>query len=313
MAEQVSSSGRQTGKVGSDTTVMDFARELQLSATCREQAVTFAVDGQNLAGNLILTEKQPELGLLFLHGWGGVRSGPHNLLTALARAMGEKGCPSLRFDFRGRGESEGLAGEASLISMAEDSLAAAALLKTRANVGRLVMIGICSGGNVGIGILDRLPEVSGLFMLSVYPFGDGDSFARDARRSVHYLKGYWRKLWLKETWRKVFRGEIDYGTILKILLRPLRRSKSPKVEESKSRRPLDNLLLHQPPLLMIYGEADPDYLASRKYYEAFAHRHEYPMQIKTIPGANHNFYSLAWKQQIINELADFIKEQENSE
>ncbi len=289
---------------------MALSAIMEPAAGVREEAVRIPVGDEVLRGNLILPG-EVDLGVVFIHGWGGVRSGPHALLTRLARDIGVAGVSSIRFDLRGRGESSGAAVAADLVTMAEDSLAAARLLKERAGVSKLVLVGICSGGNVGIGILDRLPEVSGLFLLSVYPFGDGDSFKRDARRSLHYMKEYWKKLWLPQTWKKLGRGEIDFGAVCRILLRPLRR-KQTKPQEQKEDvpqpRPLDNLLLHRPKLQMIYGETDPDYQASREYYEAFATEKSFPLGLETIPGANHNFYSLEWTETIVQKLRSFLKE-----
>ena len=294
-----------------------FASDIALAPGCREQAVCLRVDGQAVRGNLVMVEGRPSTGLLILPGWGGGRGGPHNLLTALARAAGAAGFPSLRFDFRGRGESDGEPSSATLATMAEDSLAAAAALKERAGIHTLLLVGMCSGGNVGIGVLDRLPDVTGMYLLSVYPFGEADSFARDSHRAARQLKEYWHKLWRKDTWRRLWRGEIDVRAVVGVATRPLRRfgrrrAAPPAAADGAAgtvkTRPLDNLLRDRPPLLMIYGEADPDYAASRQYYEEFARQHDYPLALRTLAGANHNFYSLTWKQQLQDELLKFIKE-----
>ncbi len=293
---------------------MPLVKEIELFPGCRERVVQFEVNDQMVRGNLIQTGPDAAVGALILHGWGGVRSGPHGLLTVLARKLGELGVPSIRFDLRGRGESDGSATAADLVTMAEDGLAAAKILQSEAGVRKLLLIGICSGGNVGIGLLDRLPDVESLFLLSVYPFGDGDSFKRDAQRTAKHLKEYWKKLWLKETWKKLVRGGIDFRTIFQIITKPLRRNKkkapakATAKEETTETRPIDNLLLNRPKALMLYGDTDPDYEGSRAYYEGFAEQQKYPIRILTIAGANHNFYSMEWTEQIINELKGFLKE-----
>lgn len=291
----------------------------------REEAVAFTVAGERVCGQLILPAQPAPVALLFLHGWGGVRGGPHDLLTTLARTLGDTGVASLRFDFRGRGDSEGDGLAASLAGMAEDGLAAAALLQQRTGVKRLLLVGICSGGNVGIGMLDRLPSVSGLFLLSVYPFGDGDSFRRDAQRSAHFLREYTRKLLLGSTWRRLVRGEVDLAAVWRVLSRPLRRRFAKKSAAASATSvavpspsapatppassPLDHLRTRKMPVQMLYGGADPDYAASLAYYQAFATRHHYPLTFTTLPGASHNFYSLAWKAELAERLQQFVKEQ----
>ena len=197
-----------------------------LGAGVVEEALSFAVGGEAVRGVLLRAEARAAVGLLFLHGWGGVRGGPHNLLTEMARALAGDGVPSLRFDFRGRGDSAGNGLAASLDGMADDALAAAACLRQRTGVKHLILVGLCSGGNVGLGVLDRLPEATGLFGLSVYPFGDGDSFGRQARRTAHYLREYWGKVWRADTWRRAWRGELHYGIIAKVLFGGFRRRRA---------------------------------------------------------------------------------------
>lgn len=299
---------------------MTLQTEIPVADGVRERAVGVRNGAQTLRGNLILppAASRADTGVLFIHGWGGVRSGPHNLLTAQARALGRAGYASLRFDLGGRGESVGDAPAADLAGMAEDALRAAAVLKESAGVDRLVLVGICSGGNVAIGILDRLPEAAGLFLMSVYPFGDADSFTRDARRSMHYLQEYWRKLWLRSTWRRLFHGEVDVRAVVRIALGPLWRRVRPKPTADNAAdngrqaglpaSPLHNLLLQRPRVCLVYGGRDPEYTTSYKYYEAFEHEHKLGLQITSIAEANHNFYSIAWKREIETILMNFVKE-----
>ncbi len=285
---------------------------VELGQGAREEAVTVESHGRTLHGNAILVNDESRHGVLFIHGYGGVRSGPHNLLTYMARELGRVSIPSIRFDLTGRGESDGVPPESSLAHMAEDALSAAAYLKSAANLNTVTIVGICSGGNVGIGILDRLPECNGLYLISVYPFGDADSFARDAKRSVAILKEYWRKLWLPTTWRKLGRGDVQVKVIAGVLLKPLRRfsarSKAKPKEPSSSGHPLDNLTSRSLRVRMVYGSADPEYALSMEYYQRFSDEKHVPLDVVTVPGANHNFYSMEWKQRLSNELKTFIKE-----
>jgi pimeloyl-ACP methyl ester carboxylesterase len=299
-----------------------------LAADVGEEAVRIAVGDGFIAGNLVRAPTSPApVAVLFLHGWGGLRSGPHNLLTHFARDLAVVGVPSLRFDFRWRGESsgDGAADGATLDGMAADTLAAAEALVAATGARQLVAVGICSGGNVAIGVLDRLPQAAGLFLLSVYPFSEGDSFGRDARRTVHYLQEYWQKLFRPHTWRKLVRGEIQFGAIFSVLFGHHFQKKDDRMAgesepaaeggdasaeaagdagsshlEKLRRRPL--------PVAMVYGEADPDFQPSYDYYRAFAETHGLDVRFTTIPEANHNFYSLAWKQELTAALRDFVDE-----
>lgn len=273
----------------------------------REEAVGVVSGGRTLRGNLVLAGCDHPA-VLFLHGWAGNRGGPHQLLTAAARALARDGISSLRFDFSGRGESDGDSGAATLEMMAGDALAAAACLRARSGARELVLSGICSGGNVAIGVADRLPEAAGLFLMSVYPFSAGDSFGRRAHRTAHFAAEYWRKLWRRETWRKVWRGAVDVRQVAKVLFGHYRGRPAQRLEreEGPGEGPLANLRREGLRICMAYGDADPDFAASHAYYRDFAERHGVAVDWMICPGANHNFYSLTWKRALIDRLRRFV-------
>jgi pimeloyl-ACP methyl ester carboxylesterase len=278
----------------------------RLSERVREETVSFVAESECIHGVLAVASDPKPIGVLFVHGWGGIRGGPHNLLTHLARSAAEAGYNSLRFDLRGRGQSDGTAEGTSLASMAADTIAAAKCLR-ECGVRKIVMIGICSGGNVAIGVLDRVTDAAGLFMLSVYPFSDGDSFARDTTRTVYYARSYWQKLWRRETWCKFFRGEIFFKQIFRVLFGHFRKDQRKAVEAAQP-SPLDNLSRRRVPVKMVYGEADPDFRASYDYYAEFAKNSGVSIDFYTIPDANHNFCATAWKREITDQLLTFLTE-----
>lgn len=285
--------------------------KIELMDGVEEIAVEIPRDPYKLKGNLIHC-RRADKAVLFLHGWGGLRSGPHDLLTFAARQLGQHGISSLRFDFTGRGESDGHYAQTDLDDMADDALAAARLLRERTGARSVFVVGICSGGNIAIGILDRMRETAGLFLISVYPFSDGDSFGRSAKRSFFYLKEYAHKLFRAETWRKAIRGAIDFRQILTILLgnkkkQPRKLAVEKKDNGHASHSPLWNLTQWRRPVRMVYGDADTDFQASLAYYRTFAEKQGAPLQFSIYPGANHNFYSVPWKKRLVDELLQFIK------
>ena len=52
-------------------------------------------------------ENEKKTAVVFLHGWAGYRAGPHDLLVKIARHLTENGYDCFRFDFRGKGYSQG--------------------------------------------------------------------------------------------------------------------------------------------------------------------------------------------------------------
>ena len=302
---------------------------MQTSANISEGIVESPFLFQSGSGQLtgILSRpagQEPTHLVLFSHGWSGTRNGPGNLLTILARHLSQNGAASLRFDFGGRGESEGDGLNATLATMSEDIACAARELRRLYPRIPLFLAGMCSGGNVLIGSLEKLPDAAGLLLLSVYPFSDGDSFGRDTRRLWHLLKSYIRKACTLSTWKRLFNGEASLARAFRVLLHPLTRrdesrrheiGQTSKATAQESRleggkpaptRFLNALKERKNPALMIYGTGDPDATAAQKYFGDFAARETLPIQFMTLDGANHNYSASRWHRELCTACADFI-------
>ncbi|WP_294319789.1 hydrolase 1, exosortase A system-associated [uncultured Sphingomonas sp.] len=101
--------------------------------------VTFPCLGETLAGTL---DGAPgTTGLLIVSGGNELRIGPHRGMALLAAAIAGAGCPVLRFDRRGIGDSTGR--NKGFRSSAPDIAAAAAALRKHTGVTRIVAFGNC--------------------------------------------------------------------------------------------------------------------------------------------------------------------------
>ena len=302
----------------------------------RERHVFFKVGETALSGIMALPENGAPVGAFLLsHGWAGNRNGPANLLTALARSLAAQGFATLRFDYRGRGESGGDGISTTLATMAADLEAAAAFLRNETGFGQLSILGMCSGGNVAIGALPRLGRLECMLLLSVYPFSDGDSFGRDIKRSRHFLAAYLRKACSLENWRRVLTGDASLGRVFKVIFRPFLKRGENKAKEGAMRQssagtlvkaasnesrksdgpaPVRHLanLRADLPTLMIYGTGDPDADAAMKYFGDYAREKRLPVSFQRIEGANHNYSSQEWQQELLDHILAFI-EQQNKE
>ncbi len=119
-----------------------------------ERWATFEVDGQNLHGMLHLPdEPAPEGGfpsVVILHGYTGNRGGDHRLLPLLSRHLAARGLASLRFDFRGSGESEGDFSEMTASREVRDVEAAFAFARAQPELdpAHVALLGFSMGGMV---------------------------------------------------------------------------------------------------------------------------------------------------------------------
>ncbi len=262
-------------------------------------------------------ERPPTEVVLFSHGWGGHRCGPANLLTQLARHFAEHGIASLRFDYSGRGESDGDGLATSLATMADDLCKASDFLREKTGCTTLDYCGLCSGGNVIIGALPRLKGARRLILLSVYPFSDGDRFSRSTRRFWGLLGSYLRKACSWENWRRLFAGDASLSRVFGVLFRPFQKGENRQKEgairkATKTESRLDGAKSAPKHYLealksgvsgvFVYGTADPDSAAAIQYYGDFIQEHNLPFRIERIDGATHNFTAAAHRQALMDAL-----------
>ncbi len=182
------------------------------------EAVSFANEGLTLRG--ILHRPRGDTtrgGVLLLHGWGGYRVGPHGILRSAAERLAEEGYVSLRFDFRGRGDSEGDVEEHDLNSMIEDAEAATGFMRAELGCEKVYLAGICSGGEVAVGAMHDGLQVDGAALWSSPVFSAEATFSRKAKKSASYLKDYLLKVFRPQTWRKLLSGRIRFGIIRRVL------------------------------------------------------------------------------------------------
>ena len=111
-----------------------------------EQAVVFECAGDRLVGITAVPEVAADIGVLILVGGPQYRVGSHRQFTLLARSLAEAGFASLRFDYRGMGDSEGKKSE---FDDTEDDIAAAidAFIRSAPGVSRVVLWGLCDAAS----------------------------------------------------------------------------------------------------------------------------------------------------------------------
>ncbi|MBF0244956.1 MAG: alpha/beta fold hydrolase, partial [Planctomycetes bacterium] len=242
--------------------------------------------------------KARDCGVVFLHGWAGCRVGPHRLLVHAARRFAAAGFPSLRFDFRGRGDSGGEVGLATLTTMMADAGAAAELLQREAGVARLVLTGLCSGAEVAIGCCRRA-ELAGLALWSVPPVGPGSSSRLPGIGRV--LGGYLRKALRPESWRKLLRGRVHVSLVAKAI-GGQGAAQDPQVAAQRAAEQvalLSDLRASRTRLFLAHGSCDPVGRKARTFYMALDRSLGWGAEFIEIAGADHNFYDAALKEELL--------------
>jgi len=204
-----------------------------------ETPVVFECCGFRLFGTLHVPAHGPaDTGIVLVNAGPTDRAGPHRLYLEWARRTAEAGYPTLRFDPRGTGESEGEWAEAlrdgpvvqlyqQILGGAwqEDARSAIAFLRARTGVQKVLVVGLCGGAMTALAAGATEPAVRGLFLMGT-PVTHSTATGRVAdlpRTTItQEWRRYLRKLFDFGAWRRFFTFRTDYRTLLAVALSRLR-------------------------------------------------------------------------------------------
>lgn len=271
-----------------------------------ERPVVFRSE-QRLVGILHEPEGQPKgAGVVLLHGWGGYRGGPHRMFVETARRLADAGFHVLRFDFRGRGDSGGEVAATDLDGMVEDARAARRFLVAEAGVAQSYWLGICSGGNVALGAASLDKDVHGLILWSTPLFAPYKKKSQEVARRGMFLGNYARKLFRRETWAKLFRGQVHFSLIARILL-GRRRPAEQRDPKDSLRDIMEDLRGYRGRALFIYGSRDDESVGAPEFYTDYCRQEGIPATFHTIEGANHSYYSAQWQDDVVGLTVEWLE------
>jgi len=278
----------------------------------RERAVRFKSGGETLVG--VLAAPAGELhasgGVVVVHGWGSYRAGPHDMLVKLAREIASRGAPSLRFDFRGRGESTGAVSATDLDAMIDDTVAAASVLKSETSVDTVDAVGLCSGANVALAAAAHEGAFDKVAAFSAFPYQSHKSAMQELRRTGGMFRKVFAKALNPITWWRLVTGRVRVFRVLKTLFG----GEGGKVKDASgetrnlkdsSRDIMGSLAKYKGKLLFVWGGADAEGMGAKAHFEEFARAHDLDARFEVIEGANHNYYSLEWEREAIKLAAGF--------
>jgi pimeloyl-ACP methyl ester carboxylesterase len=246
--------------------------------------------------------------VLLIPGWSGTRSGPAEIMSFLASALARAGWTALRLDLPGRGDATGAFAACDLDQMIA---CAADVLRAQAG-GAAHLIGLCSGGNVALG-LSSLEEFHGralsVVALSTLPFQPARSEQFERRRRWRNFKHYAALAASPKTWARLARGEINLGRVKQNLAA----SEKPSLGERNlkdSRRDIERELLSwQGRALFVWGGGDEEAPLARAHFEklhAAGMGARNGVAFHSVPGANHNFYAQPWRQEVAKKVLGFL-------
>ena len=117
-------------------------------AAPRISAIEWKNKGLTIRGSIHRVRPKGGVWCILCHGFTGHRIGPGYLFVRLSRELLAARVSSLRFDFCGAGESDGLFKDMTVDSMRSDLVSAVRLVRRRFAPARLLLLGHSLGGMI---------------------------------------------------------------------------------------------------------------------------------------------------------------------
>jgi exosortase A-associated hydrolase 1 len=266
-----------------------------------EEALVFPCGGEELVGVLAIPERPAPRGVLIVVGGPQVRAGSHRQFALLARHLADAGIASLRFDYRGMGDSGGAA--RSFEHAQEDLRCAVDRFAARLPALRDIAIwGLCDAASAALFYGHRDPRIGGLVLVNPWVRTEA-GLARAQLR--HY---YFARLLQASFWQKLAQGEFEFGARAKAFFDRVRKSLGRSDDTAPSSgRPLpdrmeDGLRRFKGPVLLILSGND---LTAQEFKDLVARSPSWQSLLQEgrvtrhdLSEANHTFARRAWRDRV---------------
>lgn len=267
-----------------------------------ETAVHFDCAGDRLAGIAHVPAEPRARGVIVITGGPQYRAGSHRQFTLLSRQLAANNFASLRFDYRGMGDSEG---EPRSFERIDDDVRAAvdALIAHAPAVREIALWGLCDAASAALLYAHRDSRVTGVALLN--PWVRSESGIAEA-----YLKHYYLgRLFERELWSRIIRGEFrpiealtSFAGMMRARFRGSKVNNGSDGELPFQQRMLDGIRRFRGRILIILSGNDltaaefaGHVSRSREWREIL---HAPRVARRELSDANHTFSSAQWRAQV---------------
>jgi exosortase A-associated hydrolase 1 len=273
-----------------------------------EKALLFECNGESLVGVLSLPASPGPRGVVIVVGGPQYRAGSHRQFTLLARQLAANGIATLRFDYRGMGDSTGAA--RSFETVHEDIRRALDVLFERVSaVKEAVIWGLCDAASAALMYAHRDTRVTGLVLLNPWV-----RTAHTAARTElkHY---YGARLFDASFWAKLIRGEVSLLASARSLAGSMATALTPSSQRRNELALLDRmrhgLQRFDGKVLLILSGND---LTAQEFKDVITRSTDWEALLRPahvgrceIAEANHTFSARQWRDQVARWTCDWIK------
>jgi alpha-beta hydrolase superfamily lysophospholipase len=208
---------------GASVAVLERSVRIDTGTASALFGILVAPEGPSQAG-----ERRPRPAVLMLNSGAIHHIGPNRLWVRLARQWAARGLTVLRLDIAGIGDSLARPGAEENVVYSphamEDVAAALAYLRAQPGVGECHLLGLCSGAYHALKAAVAGQVVASSVMINplTYFWKEGMTLADVKDYELSALTSKFRgKLFTREPWLKLVRGELDVRLVAEVLGRRL--------------------------------------------------------------------------------------------
>ena len=139
---------------------------------------------QDLYGVLHGASLNSDLGVIFCHPLGEEKQKSYRAYYDFSNYLLDKGIPSLRFDTRGNGDSDGEMSCSNIEAQVADTHTAVDILKDKTGVSKVCLIGARLGASIAALSAEESDQINGVVLLS--PIVDGARYWRELLRTQQF-------------------------------------------------------------------------------------------------------------------------------
>lgn len=174
----------------------------------QETTAVFECENDRLIAIIAKPAQPAETGVVIIVGGPQYRAGSHRQFTLLARHLAENGIASIRFDYRGMGDSEGAFRNFEQIDP-DIRAATNTLCENVPEIRKVALWGLCDAASAALYYGHTDPRVSKLILLN--PWVHTPVGAAKARIKHYYLA----RLMQPAFWKKLISGKVRLGESVK--------------------------------------------------------------------------------------------------